>query len=463
MDYDTLANSHFAALILPVSFLLFAVLFKFFSKKNRVFVRDFYVYQPDPSMRHNAQFAYDNVIMNLNVSTENKAFLGKMLLRSGLGDDTAVPNNVIDLDFSSQANQKEMEMYLQEALDGLFARTGMKPNEVDFLVVNCSCFVPTPSMTAWIVNHYNMPSRVRTFQIGGMGCSASMIGVDMINDLLKANPGKNAVLVSTEVLTSQMYHGEDPSYSLQGALFRSGAAAILFDSKASRKNRYEVKTCIRTHNGRDDTAYSCILLQEDAQGHTGVRLTKDIPKVAGKAIEANMTRLGEELLPISEKLKFAWYNMLLPKLGRKGKTYVPNFKKCIDAYCIHTGGRAVIDTVEKNLGLSHEQVEASRATLCQYGNTSSSSVWYELAYLEQHKLVRPGNTVWQLAFGSGFMANSVILKALPACKKSPVDFNVHKPDWRWTPEQPSPKITFTPDVQACIDAHRAKRAAEAKH
>jgi 3-ketoacyl-CoA synthase len=34
--------------------------------------------------------------------------------------------------------------------------------------------------------------------------------------------------------------------------------------------------------------------------------------------------------------------------------------------------------------LSEKKIEASRASLYRYGNTSSASIWYELAYHESH-------------------------------------------------------------------------------
>jgi predicted naringenin-chalcone synthase len=40
-----------------------------------------------------------------------------------------------------------------------------------------------------------------------------------------------------------------------------------------------------------------------------------------------------------------------------------------------SGGRAVLDTMEKALSLSQEKMEPSRAGLFRFGNVSSTSVW----------------------------------------------------------------------------------------
>lgn len=76
-----------------------------------------------------------------------------------------------------------------------------------------------------------------------------------------------------------------------------------------------------------------------------------------------------------------------------------------------SGGRGVIDEIEKQLALSFDMAEPSRATLYRYGNVSSSSIWYVLSYIESCKGIRKGDRVWQLGFGSGFKCNSAVWRA----------------------------------------------------
>lgn len=124
---------------------------------------------------------------------------------------------------------------------------------------------------------------------------------------------------------------------------------------------------------------------------------------------SNITTIGPLVLPASEQLLF-----LITYLGRKlfskrhWKSYIPDFKQAFEHFCIHAGGRAVIDELQKSLGLSAEHVEASRMTLHRFGNTSSSSLWYEMAYIEAKGRMKKGDRIWQIGFGSGFKCNSAV-------------------------------------------------------
>ena len=118
-----------------------------------------------------------------------------------------------------------------------------------------------------------------------------------------------------------------------------------------------------------------------------------------------------QVLPLSEQLKVV-FSIIGRRFNPEIKRYVPSFKTAIDFFCIHAGGRAVLDGIEKNLRLLPEDMLPSRSVLHERGNTSSSSIWYELAHIEQHKPLRRGHQVLQLAFGSGFKCNSAVWRRL---------------------------------------------------
>ena len=60
------------------------------------------------------------------------------------------------------------------------------------------------------------------------------------------------------------------------------------------------------------------------------------------------------------------------------------------------------------LPLPSTRTPTERVFRCRYGNTSSSSIWYELQYIRDHMGVRKGQRCLQLAFGSGFKCNSAV-------------------------------------------------------
>ena len=76
------------------------------------------------------------------------------------------------------------------------------------------------------------------------------------------------------------------------------------------------------------------------------------------------------------------------------------------------GGRGVVEGLSRQLDLTAEQTAPSAATLERYGNTSSSTVWYSLGFIESCQHVARGDIVWQVGFGSGFKCNSAVWKAL---------------------------------------------------
>lgn len=369
---------------------------------------------------------------------ESLNFMRRILDRSGTGPATAWPPGITQClkpkegnpdehmltDRSIDASRKEASTVIFDVVRNALKKANVKPREIDVLIINCSLFSPTPSLCAMVVSEFGMRSDVETYNLSGMGCSASLISVDLAKKLLGRKGSRKALVVSTEIITPNLYHGNERGFLLQNTLFRCGGAAIVLSNNwmDGRRAWYKLLHTVRVQ-GSGQAAYECVFETEDEKGERGVRLSKDIVKVAGKTMEKNFTMLGPSVLPLSEQAKVVWTIVLRFLLKLVGnvvgkemaeklpniKPYVPDFKRGIDHFCIHAGGRAVIDGIEKNLKLEEYHTEPSRKALYNYGNTSSSSIWYELEYIHYHQRNNPlkkGDRIMQVAFGSGFKCTS---------------------------------------------------------
>lgn len=371
---------------------------------------------------------------------DSLSFLRRILERSGTGQTTAWPPGIVrcleddesgqplKADRSMEGSRKEAETIIFDIVEQALRKANVKPHEIDILVINCSLFSPTPSLCAMVTSHFGMRPDVATYNLSGMGCSASLISIDLAKQVLGRHKRGKALVVSTEILTPNFYHGNDRGFLIQNTLFRCGGAAMVLSNNwwDGRRAWYKLLHTVRVQ-GSGPESYECVYETEDTDGERGVRLSKDIVKVAGKTMEKNMTTLGPLVLPLTEQAKvvvslaarffvktlskFLLANgaenvsMKLPRF----KTYVPDFKRGIDHFCIHAGGRAVIDGIEKNMKLENYHSEGSRMALLNFGNTSSSSIWYELEYIQEHQKSNPmkkGDRVMQVAFGSGFKCTS---------------------------------------------------------
>ncbi|EEF26259.1 acyltransferase, putative, partial [Ricinus communis] len=283
-----------------------------------------------------------------------------------------------------------------------------------------------------------LKENISSYNLGGMGCSAGLISIDLAKHLLQVNPNCYALVVSTENTTRHWYIGKERSMLITNCLFRLGAAAILLSNRSSdrQRSKYQLIHTVRTHKAADDKSYNCVMQQEDENQFLGISLSKDLMAVAGGAVKANITTLGPLVLPVSEQLLF-FATLVAKKIFRmKIKPYIPDFKLAFEHICIHAGGRGILDEIEKHLELTPWYMEPSRMTLYRFGNTSSSSLWYELAYTEAKRGIKRSDRVWQIGFGSGFKCNSAVWHALrtinPEKEKNPwVDeineFPVHIP------------------------------------
>ncbi|CAL9770787.1 unnamed protein product [Musa acuminata subsp. burmannicoides] len=402
--------------------LAFTVAVYFMWKPRPIYLLDFACYRPSDDLKvvSNEEFI-ELARKSGKFNEESLAFQSRILKSSGIGDETYVPKSIFSPGNCATMTEgrAEASTAMISALDELFDKCRVRPKDVGILVVNCSLFNPTPSLSAMILNHYKMRSNILSYNLGGMGCSAGVIALDLARDMLRANPSSYAVVVSTEAVSFTWYTGRNRSMLIPNCFFRMGCSAVLLSNRRRdfRRAKYRLEHIVRTHKGADGRSFRCVYQEEDEERKKCLCISRDLMEVGGHALKAHITTFAPRVIPFSEKLLFfatLFYRHLLPNKTADSagtKPYIAEYKLAFEHLCVHAGSKAVLDALQRNLRLEDRHMEASLATLHRFGNTSSSSIWYELAYLEAKGRVRGGDRVWQIAFGSGFKCNSAVWKA----------------------------------------------------
>ncbi|KAK6933259.1 3-Oxoacyl-[acyl-carrier-protein (ACP)] synthase III, C-terminal [Dillenia turbinata] len=414
------------AILLMLGFLsLLYFLFLLYEKISQwrghcCYIMHYECFKPSEDRKINTELSGNIIKRNKNLGHEEYKFLLRAIVNSGIGEETYGPRNII-------AGQEEcptladgileMEEFFYDTLNKLFSKTAVSPSDIDILVVNVSMLATVPSLSARIVNHYKMRADIKTFNLSGMGCSASLISIDLVQSIFKLHKNMFALVITSESIAPNWYSGKDKSMILSNCLFRSGGCSILLTNKTALKQRalLQLKCMVRTHIGSSDEAYGCCMQKEDDYGRQGFYLSKNLPKAATQAFIRNLKEIVPKVLPVSELLRF----VILSNLSSKFRSYMKgdgkpklNFKTGIDHFCLHPGGAAVINGVGRSLGLSENDLEPARMTLHRFGNTSASSLWYVLGYMEAKKRLKKGNRILMISFGAGFKCNSCLLEVM---------------------------------------------------
>ena len=152
----------------------------------RVFLRDFSCWRPPLLWFVDSETVMQTIELSDRFDDEASVFMRRICERSGLGPATAMSPGIIAMRTeggkSTTVNiaggaaggaigeaAKGVQLGragLQDALDetkvimfevckDLFEKTGINPTDIDAVFTSCSCFAPTPSMAAMIVNGEN--------------------------------------------------------------------------------------------------------------------------------------------------------------------------------------------------------------------------------------------------------------------------------------------------------------------
>lgn len=157
------------------------------SRPRPVYLVELAAYRPAPAHRATRAESVRHFARAGRFTDESVAFQTRMLERAGVGDATHFPASILafPVDMSLRAAREESEAVVLGVVDGVLAAAAVRAADIGVVIVNSSLFSPTPSFTSLLVSRYGLRHDVVTHNLSGMGCSASIIAIDLAKHLLQ--------------------------------------------------------------------------------------------------------------------------------------------------------------------------------------------------------------------------------------------------------------------------------------
>lgn len=259
---------------------------------------------------------------------------------------------------------------ITQALD----QAGVDIADVGGLVVNTCTGYICPGISTYLIERLGLSRTTRVYDLVGSGCGGAIPNLQVAEALLKSNGGV-VVSVAVEICSSVFQMDNDLGLILSNALFADGAAAaVLWDKPQGFELIASAGRYVPEH--RDEIRFV------HKQGQLHNQLSTKLPELVKKAAaEVVADLLSSQGLHIS------------------GIRY----------WALHTGGEKIINAVRDEIGISEEQLLATRTVLAEYGNMSSPTVWFVMNQI-MHNGISSGDYCVMVAFGAGLSAHALLLR-----------------------------------------------------
>jgi alkylresorcinol/alkylpyrone synthase len=264
-----------------------------------------------------------------------------------------------------------------QAAERAMADAKIKPSEIDAIVASTCTGYLCPGLTSYIGERLGLRKDVMTFDLVGQGCGAALPNLRVADALLAAGRAARVLSVCVEVCSAAFYLDDDIGVLISACLFGDGAGAAVL-SNAPGENRsvkWKIGGSLLEANERD------LLRFEQKSGMLRNILTPEVPALAaqhaGKLFTETLARAQVD-------------------------------RSQIAGWVLHPGGRDVLTALRDALGLSDRDVRWSEAVLREYGNVSSSSVYFVLQNALNDSV--PPGLWWMSSFGAGFSCHGALLE-----------------------------------------------------
>ena len=257
----------------------------------------------------------------------------------------------------------------------------IEKKEITHLITVSCTGMSAPGLELELMEAMGLNTNITRTAINFMGCYAAIHGLKMANDIVTAQPLSKVLVVCTELcsLHFQKTYAEDTV--AVPILFGDGCAAVLVCNDDLPQKGIRL-----------DSFYSEVL--KDAKDSMQWRLSAN---GFAMTLAADVPELfGADIKPLKERA--------IAKAGYS--------EESIKYYCIHPGGKRILETLVKGLGITSEDIATSYKILREYGNMSSATVLFVLKEMWEKIPADEEAHIFAAAFGPGLTMESIIMTSV---------------------------------------------------
>jgi predicted naringenin-chalcone synthase len=263
---------------------------------------------------------------------------------------------------------------IQECIHGL-----INGNEITHLITVSCTGMSAPGLDLQVMELMDLPKNIYRTSVNFMGCYAAIHGLKIADAICRSEKDAKVMIVCTELCTLHFQKEPTVDSIASSLLFGDGAAAMLVTNNEYNKKGLKL-----------DQFYSEVITKGK----------KDMAwELSSSGFLMTLSGFVPELLEED-------FNPLVTRALEKANVE----RKEIAQWCIHPGGRRILDAIHRSLSFTNGDLKYSYETLKEVGNLSSATILFVLEKIMSSGLTS-GQKVFGAAFGPGLTMETFVASA----------------------------------------------------
>ena len=252
--------------------------------------------------------------------------------------------------------------------------------EITHLITVSCTGMSAPGLDLQIMELMNLPANIFRTSVNFMGCYAAIHGLKLADAFCEKDKNAKVLVVCTELCTLHFQKENSMDNIASSLLFGDGAAAVLVTHDKCKENGLHI------HNFYSEVSFKGKKDMSWQISNTGFLMT--LSGYVPDLIEQDFNNL------LNNALNDAGYS-----------------KADISHWCIHPGGKRILNSVEKSIDITSEELKYSYKVLKHYGNMSSPTILFVLKEImaSLKNDAEKKTNIFGAAFGPGLTLETFIL------------------------------------------------------